>query len=97
MTDHWRLVLAVNHPGADNDHSSDKEHRTSPDSARQVTATGARSRKKLKTWRDAAILIEDGMISEITCDGRLPGRHDDRPASRRCGAALQRLGILCRR
>ena len=41
---------------------------------------GKEQGKNLKL-RDAAILIEDGMISEITCDGRLPGRHDGRPAA----------------
>ena len=41
---------------------------------------GKEQGKNLKL-RDAAILIGDGMISEITCDGRLPGRHDGRPAA----------------
>ena len=41
---------------------------------------GKEQGKNLKL-RDAAILIEDGMISEITCGGRLPGRHDGRPAA----------------
>ena len=41
---------------------------------------GKEQGKNLKL-RDAAILIEGGMISEITYDGRLPGRHDGRPAA----------------